>query len=193
MEPNFDEDLLKDEKILWKGQPDPNKHLGKNDWFLIPFSIMWGGFAIFWEYMAIWGIFFKDPVTVSASSMIFPLFGILFVLIGLYFMFGRFIYKRKRKEKTWYLVTNKRVLVVNLMRGKSVNTANLDMIPSYSKSIGTDGVGTLSFGSSNMFASMYANSGLEFFAAMYGQAAPAFYDIKNADAVYRLIQESRKM
>jgi hypothetical protein len=192
-EPNFDEELLKDEKILWKGQPDPNKNFTKKDYFLVPFSILWGGFAIFWEVMATWAIFFSNHGTNADSfALIFPIFGIPFVLIGLYFMFGRFIYKRKKKVKTWYLVTNLRVIEINYMGGKSVNSANIDTIPSYSKSIDHDGIGTLIFGSNNMISGMYANFGLDFFGSMYGTPAPAFHDIKNAETVYQLVQEEKR-
>jgi len=39
--------LLPDETVLWTGRPDPAKHLGAIDIFLVPFSLLWGGFTIF--------------------------------------------------------------------------------------------------------------------------------------------------
>ncbi len=29
--------------------PNPNKIFHSADWFMIPFSLLWGGFAVFWE------------------------------------------------------------------------------------------------------------------------------------------------
>jgi len=66
------------EQIEWVGRPDPAKHFTRGDVFLIPFSIMWGGFSIFWEASVITG----------GAGPFFALWGIPFVAIGLYFIFG---------------------------------------------------------------------------------------------------------
>ena len=69
------------ELLLWSGRPDPNVHFTGADAFLIPFSIMWAGFAFFWESAA-----FR-----SGGPIFFKLWGIPFVAMGLYIVFGRFI------------------------------------------------------------------------------------------------------
>ena len=42
-------ELTPGESIVWAGQPNTSVIFHKQDVFMIPFSLMWGGFAIFWE------------------------------------------------------------------------------------------------------------------------------------------------
>jgi hypothetical protein len=93
------EELLPSERILWSGQPDTSVIFSSSDMFQIPFSLMWGGFAIFWEYTAITQT--TATSNIGVSELIFPLFGIPFVIIGLYIMFGRFFYKTFKKKRTY--------------------------------------------------------------------------------------------
>jgi hypothetical protein len=183
MEDQFHGVLTEGERLLWTGQPEPRLFTAI-DFFLVPFSIVWGGFAIFWEFMVLTTIRGKaGPVAV-----IFPLFGIPFVLAGLYFIFGRFIYKQWRRRNTYFAVSNRRVMI--RYRG-NLQSLYIDTLPVLDLSVKqSDGSGTLKFGHTPLLAGMYFNTGLEIF-PMQGTTVPSFYDIKEARHVYDIIDGAR--
>jgi len=101
------------ERIFWRGEPDSGVIFGPEDVILIPFSILWGGFAIFWEV----------GVTMQGWS-VGTLWGVPFVLIGLYLIFGRFVYKHVNRRHTRYAITDRRVVVAR-KAGREVQSALL--------------------------------------------------------------------
>ena len=171
------------ERIEWVGRPDPAKHFTRGDAFLVPFSIIWGGFAIFWEVTAIAG----------GAGPFFALGGIPFVIIGLYFIFGRFIYKARRKRRTIYAVTNQRVMTILTGRhDESVEATYVRSIPTISTSAVSSGCGSVEFGRPSPMAGWYGNSGMEFFAR--GQTASSgvsFYDIEDPRGVADMVERLR--
>ena len=76
----FQGDLLSDERVLWTGQPDPTRLFSAGDVFLVPFSLMWGGFVIFWE-ASVLGLI--NPSARNADPPLFMvLWGIPFLAAG---------------------------------------------------------------------------------------------------------------
>jgi hypothetical protein len=182
----FQDELQQGERILWSGQPETSAFFTGADFYLVPFSILWGGFAIFWEVMVIKTIGRAGSEKFGIGG---ALFGIPFVLMGLYFIFGRFFWKTYKKRRTYYAVTDKRVIVLTLLANKNVQADFIDRIPTMNLSTRPDGTGTITFGNTPGVSGMYGNTGMDFFGSFYGQSAPTFYDIKDADRVYRLVKE----
>ena len=172
--------LSDDEHIEWVGKPDPTKRFTPADRYLVPFSLLWGGFAIFWV------------VGAAASGGLFALFGVPFVAMGLYFIFGRFIYKANRKRRTVYAVTNRRVLeIVAGAKGESVAAVYLRSIPNISTSAVSDREGSVEFGISSRMNSHYANTGMEFFARGSLSSGVSFFDIQDPEGVADLVERLR--
>lgn len=178
----FVDELLKDEKILWAGQPDPSIVFSPADKFLIPFSLIWGG-----------GSFIGVYTSLRYDASIFSiLFGIPFAFIGLYLIFGRFIYKNWRKRITYYAVTNQRILILTNSSNKHIKAAFISNIPVINKKTHKNNLGTITFGNVLPYYSSYNNTGLDFFSSPYMEGPPSFYDIKGAEDVYHLVNELRR-
>ena len=166
------------ERILWTGRPDPSRLIGRFDGFLIPFSLMWGGGAIIWE----------GGVILTGAPVLFWLWGAPFVVVGQYFIWGRFVYKRWDRRRTVYALTNQRALI---LRGGSLASVFLNQLPAIHQSVRADGSGSLEFGSSVGWygRGSWANTGMDLFAP--GTGVPAFYDIPDVAKVDRLVNQAR--
>ena len=182
--------LTRDERIIWTGRPNPSRLLAPADAYLVPFSLLWLGFALFWEVGVLASILGGEGR--GPEILFFPLFGLVFVLFGLYFAFGRLVVKARRRRRTHYAVTDRRVMEVQERGdGASVHAAFLDQIPAVSVQARGDGSGTLTFGTPTAgIWNMYADTGLEFF--MGGMTGPlAFRDIPRVAEVAELIERAR--
>lgn len=189
IEEQFRNDLANGEYIVWAGQPVP-KLINRSDIFLIPFSIIISGFAIFWEIMALYA--FRQ--TGSGMGMIFPIFGIPFILIGLYLLFGRFIYRKLKYKRTFYALTNQRVMVLNTFFGKNLRTQLLNQIPALNKSVSANGIGSITFGDTlPVYSTLFENTGVRPYGNRYRYGnTMGFFNIKDVDDVYRMINDQRK-
>jgi len=181
-------ELSGDESILWTGQPNPKVIFRREDIFRIPFSLMWGGFAIFWEAMVLglhpWGGEAKAPF-----DWFFVLWGIPFVLVGQYMIWGRFVYDAWKKRRIFYAVTTRRVLALDTSRrARRLSAAFIDQLPVIRKTVRSDGIGSLAFGpvppnarQSHIVWNQY-----------HVGAVPVFRDIDGAENVYRLVLRQRE-
>lgn len=191
---NIVQDLLRgemvpDEEILWTGQPDPTVVFTSADVFLVPFSIIWAGFALFWELAVLLLPLLPSGANnaVRAPLFGFSLSGIPFIFVGFYITIGRFMYKKWKKKHTFYVVTNKRAMVLHDNRKGSVKAVRIDKLPSLSRDMRSDGHGTITFGDKSGFGNWYANTGMDFFSRAYGEPSVVFYDVSNANRIYELV------
>ena len=107
----WDPYLDDDEKLLWEGRPSRRLLiLTKADIFLIPFSLLWGGFALFWN-LAAWGM---------GAPFFFRLFGLPFLLVGAYITVGRFFVDQYIRKHTVYALTTKRAFIATSAFGRKL-------------------------------------------------------------------------
>ena len=167
------------ERLLWSGRPDPAVRFSPSDAYFVPFTIMWGGFAILWEV----------GVIASGAGPFFFLWGIPFVGIGLYMIVGRFIVKRRRKLKTAYGVTTERALVA--VGDSSLSDSPIKHVPTQVRRSRDRTHVSITFGKPASFGrGAYANSGLEIFG--WGPDVVAFYDVPDPEVVLAAIDRAQR-
>ena len=115
----FKEVLEPGERLLWAGQPGQGLRVRRADRWAIPFTIVWAGFFVFWEYWA-----------VQQSGWFVRLWGIPFLIVGAWLVVGRFFTDAQRRARTQYGLTDRRILVRLAGTRPTVERINLPTIPS---------------------------------------------------------------
>ncbi len=110
-------ELSSDERVVWIGQPVATRTM----WMTFPivlFGLPWTAFALFWMAAA-WGFGGADQG--KGIFVIFPLFGLPFVLIGVWMLTAPYWAWRKAK-RTAYVITSQRALIIVAGRVGSVRS-----------------------------------------------------------------------
>jgi hypothetical protein len=122
--------------------------MSAGDLFLVPFSLLCG-FAVYWKYSAIR----------YGASWFFVLWGIPFVLAGVYVIAGRFFWEAKRRSATFYGVTEKRVIVKSGVWRPSTGSVNFRTLADLSMTERVNGSGDIVLGPIPPFISWFTGSG----------------------------------
>jgi len=174
-------ELESGERLLWSGTPRRGIVIRGSDAFLIPFSFMWGGFAIFWEV----------SVLRSKAPGFFALWGVPFVLVGLYMIVGRFFVDAATRARTFYGVTDRRAIIVSGLMSRTVKSLSLRTITDLSVSERAGGTGTVYFGPVPPWGAMYSGMGWPGGRQYYPAAFEMVSDARRVYNLARQAQESR--
>lgn len=124
--------LIDSEYVLWEGKPEKGNIFNASELPIVIFSFVWLAFSLFWEL----------TVIKSGAPIIFSLWGIPFIVIGVYLLIGRFIQKAFLRNKTYYVITNKNIIVKT---GSKIKIYNGNDLPSMDIEIHKNGNGTIIF------------------------------------------------
>ena len=91
---------------------------------------------MFWEY----------SVANSNAPLVFRLWGVPFVLVGLYLIVGRFFADAKLRSKTYYGLTTERIVIVSGLFSRSTKSLQLRTLSDVSLAESRGGLGTITFG-----------------------------------------------
>jgi hypothetical protein len=163
------------EALLWSGRPPQGLRLQPTDAMLIPFSLLWGGFAFYWEY----------EVVTTHQFWVLQLWGIPFVLLGLYLVAGRFFADAYWRGLTYYGLTDKRVMIA---RGQTTQSIPLSDLSGVALAAQSGGSGTIVLGPPDLPAPIGFNAYIGSSRVQY----PMFQMIPDAQSVYDQIEAQRK-
>ena len=167
--------LLKGETVVWRGQPVQGLLLTSEDWFRVPFSLVFAGFAVFWESHAL-----ND----TNSPIFLKLWGVPFLLLGLYIVVGRLLVDAWARRGMTYAVTSKRILIARSAPFAKFTALTFDRLPSVNLIERRGGRGTIRFGQD---MPTWTNRGFSGWSPAF-DPTPQFIAIEDARKVFELIQ-----
>ncbi len=184
---NIENELFGGEKILWQGKPATGLKLQSSDIIFIPLSLFWGGFVIFGVLSNVLDISNLSLKNLNNDQYIFDLiFGLPFVAIGLYIIFGRFFTDAKIRSNTDYAVTNQRVIISSGLFSRRIKSLNLKSIHDVIISQKEDGSGTIAFSKGPSFYNLPFSRNISI------RQVPAFMMIQDVCHVYTIIKKQQQ-
>lgn len=161
------------EHLLWWGIPGQGVILRAQDIFLIPFTFVWALFSI-----VTWiGILSAHPPLIALLP------STIFVGVGAYMTLGRFWIDARRRARTLYAVTSRRIVVIGAREQSSIELDNLGETRLVRSK---DGTGSIYFGPDNgWFGRSWSWTGKP--------ASSAFEKIDDVDVVYAGIRKARQL
>lgn len=181
--------LLPGERIIWSGQPQQGLLLTARDIFLIPFSLMWCGFAIVWTFMVASASVSEANAAaeVNGAAGFFILWGLMFVAVGLYFVAGRFVVDAWVRRGLHYAVTDQRILIARGAPFARFTVLSMAKLPEIDLNERGNGRGTIRFGQPVATRSNRGTGAL----AVALDPTPQFLGIEDARRVFDLIQRAQ--
>lgn len=115
MQNQIQAELQSGERIRWSAQPVSTAASAPGQWFMFIFAIPWTAFAIFWTLMAS-GMLFREGSSGPPMlfRLVFPLFGLPFILIGIWMLASPWRAKKKLAQmalRTAYVITDRRAII----------------------------------------------------------------------------------
>jgi hypothetical protein len=144
-------ELRPGEELWYANMPSPGRTARKM-WPIVIFGLFFGGFASFWITMAAAGAWFggmqsngsTGSKVATGVAMLFPLFGLPFLLIGLAMISSPWWVARSAR-RTACCVTNQRAMQLTHGRSIKVQSWSPDDMTEVTKTLHADGTGTLAF------------------------------------------------
>jgi hypothetical protein len=176
--PEIEAALDRGERVIWSGQPRQGLALRGIDAFAIPFALLWTSIPLFGALASL------KAQNGNSAALVAPL---PFVLVGLYLLVGRFFVDAAQRRRTFYALTNERILIVSGLLSRNVRSLTLRTLGQVDLSAYASGRGTIKFGSS-----MFGSFALPGWPGMKSYLPPMFELIPDAAVVAKLIRDAQR-
>ena len=123
-----------DERLLWTGKPKSGIRFRPSDIAVTLFGVVWLGFAVFWTLMA-W-----------KSGTFMYVFGLPFLLVGVFLLIGRFFVDALKRKYTIYGITADRVIIKSGIFSKEIKSFSINNMTELTLNEKPDGSGSVYFG-----------------------------------------------
>jgi hypothetical protein len=149
LEDKVKRELQAGERIRWMEQPIPRFFTSASTTMFL-FGIPWTVFALFWEVIACGGVLwsisrYKEAPGVLIFFIVFPLFGLPFVLAGFGMLASPFR-ARRNALKTVYVITDQRAITFDAGWTTTVRSYPPDRLQNIYRKERIDGTGDVIFG-----------------------------------------------
>ena len=135
------------ERIRWVGRPKTGLTFQALDIFPTLFGMFWLA-VIVPGFLGAWR---------SEDGPPFPiLFMVPFLLVGLYLVIGRFVFDAWRRSRTFYGLTEQRVIILSGWFSTSIKSIPIKSLPDLSLKEKSNGSGTIIFGTGRFGSEIYA-------------------------------------
>lgn len=168
------------EHLLWSGMPRQGVVFRAFDLFLIPFFLIWAGIPT----TAALGFLGSGKPDAFGAFFFLP-----FIVIGAYMLVGRFIVDAKQRGRTFYGITDQRILIVVAWPRRRTTSLKLKLLPDVTLTEGRDGRGVIQFGADRWPGAGWFGGGWPG-AAQY--LSPRFDLPENARRVYDIFMKAQR-
>jgi hypothetical protein len=173
------QELAHDEPLLWSGRPGTGFRFQRGDGFMVPFSLIWTGLVA------------AGLVAALASREPFQQWSILvvFMLVGLFTLFGRYLFDIMVRQRTFYGLSDERAIIVRRWFGTRVQSLSLRTQPEITLSENNGRRGTIFFGSTGPWTMW---PGMTLFYSAFNLNSTSFDLIEDARAVFNLARDAQR-
>lgn len=124
----------------------------------------------------------------SKAPPFFALWGVPFVLMGLYMILGRFFVDAKQRSRTAYGVTDHQIVIISGILSRNVKSVALKTVTDLTLAEKADGTGTITFGPSHPMGRWFGGPA---FPGTPSYSSPFFESIPRVKDVYRTIRQAQ--
>lgn len=167
------------ETLLWTGQPRQGLLFQALDIMMLPLAAFW--LAFIYVMSRDW---WRAPAFSWTLLVVLPV-----AAFGLYLAVGRFFVARKQRACTFYAVTNERVLIVNGVFRRHLQSVNLAQLTEISMTQRADGSGSITFGDRFPYTALFGGIGVP---TMELYVATQFFRIPDVAHVCALIHDAQR-